>query len=136
MFFLKRLDVYYFVYKQREWFPVLQEQVGEGLPVVDFEEASQQSVEGMVVDENYHMGIYCNSERSEDELLRNLSEKSEDIIDCIQILRVALDDMVYLQNSTPIAGRPFFVSWAREGAASVHPLESIHSRYGRVVHYT
>jgi hypothetical protein len=41
MFFFKRLHVYHFIDKQGEWFPIFQEQVGEGLPVIDFEEASQ-----------------------------------------------------------------------------------------------
>lgn len=54
MFFFERLDVYHFVHKQRERFPFFQELVGEGLAVVGFEKASQQSVEGMVVSEDGH----------------------------------------------------------------------------------
>ena len=84
VFFFGSGDVYHFVHKQRKRFPFFQEQVGEGLTVVGIEKAGQQSVEGMVVGEDGHFFIcivfeffiLCHSERSEDELLRTLSEKS------------------------------------------------------------
>ena len=125
--------MYCFVVELRKWFPFFNEQVGEGLAVVGFEKAGQQSVEGMVVGENYHVlsCIYCHSDDRREE------ESREHQVGVIKILRFALDDIRFMfpQSSKPIVARPFSAFWVREAVISVHLVVSIHSRCGRVIHY-